>query len=72
MHNALADAKHQVKYVSAIWKRLIITPITARNKMIEQPDDLLTPDEVCQKLGITQKHYVNGIQNTGTALHWPL
>ncbi|MEB2420279.1 3'-5' exonuclease [Citrobacter sp. R-1.5.2] len=25
MHNALADAKHQAKYVSAIWKRLIIT-----------------------------------------------
>lgn len=23
MHNALADAKHQAKYVSAIWKRLI-------------------------------------------------
>ncbi|MGV4115337.1 helix-turn-helix transcriptional regulator [Citrobacter freundii] len=23
--------------------------------MIEQPDDLLTPEEVCQKLGITQK-----------------
>ncbi|MBD5602244.1 3'-5' exonuclease [Citrobacter freundii] len=25
-HNAIADAKHQAKYVSAIWKRLIITP----------------------------------------------
>ncbi|WP_393969280.1 3'-5' exonuclease [Kluyvera intermedia] len=25
-HNSLADAKHQAKYVSAIWKRLIITP----------------------------------------------
>lgn len=24
-HNALADAKHQAKYVSAIWQRLIIT-----------------------------------------------
>lgn len=23
--------------------------------MSEKPDDLLTPDEVCQKLGITQK-----------------
>ena len=23
--------------------------------MTEQPDDLLTPGEVCQKLGITQK-----------------
>lgn len=23
LHNALADAKHQVKYVSAIWQRLI-------------------------------------------------
>ncbi len=23
--------------------------------MAEQPDDLLTPDEVCEKLGITQK-----------------
>lgn len=22
-HNALADAKHQAKYVSAIWQRLI-------------------------------------------------
>ncbi len=39
--------------------------------MTEQPDDLLTPGEVCQKLGITQKHYVNGIQNTDTGLHWP-
>lgn len=25
-HNALADAKHQAKYLSAIWKRLITTP----------------------------------------------
>ncbi|MCE1919858.1 3'-5' exoribonuclease domain-containing protein, partial [Enterobacter ludwigii] len=22
-HNALADAKHQAKYVSAIWQRLV-------------------------------------------------
>ncbi|EAW0247216.1 3'-5' exoribonuclease [Salmonella enterica] len=29
MHNALADAKHQAKYVSAIWKRLIITPVNS-------------------------------------------
>ncbi|EKA9346337.1 3'-5' exonuclease [Cronobacter sakazakii] len=29
LHNALADAKHQVKYVSAIWQRLI--PATSNN-----------------------------------------
>nr|WP_272887899.1 3'-5' exoribonuclease [Cronobacter sakazakii] len=23
LHNALADAKHQVKYVSAIWQKLV-------------------------------------------------
>lgn len=27
MHNALADAKHQAKYVSAIWQRLIPIPV---------------------------------------------
>ncbi|NCH99034.1 endodeoxyribonuclease [Cronobacter malonaticus] len=29
LHNALADAKHQVKYVSAIWQQLI--PATINN-----------------------------------------
>ncbi|MFA1278360.1 3'-5' exonuclease [Klebsiella quasipneumoniae] len=27
IHNALADAKHQAKYVSAIWQRLIPSPV---------------------------------------------
>lgn len=40
--------------------------------MAEQPDDLLTPDEVCGKLGITQKPYACGIQHTGIAPHWRL
>ncbi|EBY7638725.1 3'-5' exoribonuclease, partial [Salmonella enterica subsp. enterica serovar Enteritidis] len=29
MHNALADARHQAKYVSAIWQKLI--PPTSNN-----------------------------------------
>ncbi|EGT5682539.1 endodeoxyribonuclease [Cronobacter turicensis] len=29
LHNALADAKHQVKYVSTIWQRFI--PATSNN-----------------------------------------
>jgi hypothetical protein len=31
MHNALADARHQAKYVSAIWQKLIPPPATNIN-----------------------------------------
>ncbi|STI84310.1 Uncharacterised protein [Escherichia coli] len=38
--------------------------------MSEKPDDLLTPDEVCQKLVLHRKRYVSGILSIVIGLSW--